>query len=136
MLASANVIVSAVTVCFLDPLVLIPVDSLLRFLDKVDCEKNDQETPLIYRLLDSKRSPVTVAREQLVLLLQPEGDMMFILDLWFCQQGRQDEFWHTWGKIALRMMLHQDGSLVPTLDNIIGMSCDPQSVVMASPLAL
>ena len=95
----------------------IPMDALLRYLDKSDCHlQTNKRIPLVYQLLDPVANPIRVARQQIFALLQPEGDLMFVLDLWHASWPAGDDFWSTWGYNAIRIQLHQDGSVYIRLE--------------------
>ena len=71
------------SMCYLDS-VNEPLDSLLRYLEKVDDPKNcHQHVPIIYQLHHPTRSPLDICQRNWCEMIQCEGDVMFLLDVFY-----------------------------------------------------
>ena len=100
--------------------VLIPTDWLLRRLGKLDSaavsrssrdpsSASPDGTPLVYRLLDSDRSPLTIC-------LCAYASLAFdrlgtIVALWWRRAGGHPAFWHRWSLRALATLGHQAANI-------------------------
>ena len=92
-----------------------PVDRLLRYLQRADGSehKESRPWPILYELLVTERSPVTVALQEIARLLEIESDLMWLLQYWCRVEARRVGPHNTWAfqtkwwKRLLQMVLSQ-----------------------------
>ena len=100
---------------------LMPLDQLLRFLQKQDAKQCDPEIygddccPLIYLLLqgNSPKNPVVTALQFLAALMQAgdRGHLGRLLCLWWLDRNKDPKFWLLWAIRGCGMVFHQCSQL-------------------------
>ncbi len=95
-----------------------PTDWLMRRLDKLDSEAMKQRktrisstAPLIYLLVSSDKSPVSLALRAFYRLGRRGGHVPFLLNLWWQRMGAGMDWWYFWALRALVTLMHQAANI-------------------------
>jgi len=92
----------------------IPLDLLMRFLEKADHVHHESlEDCLLAKLIQEGSSPQVLTQMQLYRLLRPCSDLRFLVELWQSRQAAEmhESTWKRWSRECIKYVLHLSAGL-------------------------